>query len=229
MSGGCRIPLFAFSPSLHLERARIMGPSVGRLPPSKVREQGDRRGTGYDCCTTSSSISPAWWLGAHTRGPAAACPFPATPAEPGGKGVRSPGSSLLRAAQTRRGGGGCTDPRQRLCRALGAAGGGGKPAHSQPVASAVQPRGRRERGRQVCPARRHRAHRPPTPSPLQQLRLSAGGGPRPVRPPPPELRPAGAKPSFSPVPRRRTGGRRRRGCRPGGLAPSPGPHSLSGE
>lgn len=221
MSGGCRIPLFAFSPSLRLERARIMGPSVGRLPPSKVRERGDRRGTGYDCCTASSSISPARRLGAHTRAPAAACPFAATPAEPGGKGVRSPGSSPLRAAHTRRGGGGCTDPRQRLCRALGAAGGGGEagtlPARRLSCPAAGAP------GEGPTGVPRSAAPGPPPPHPEPAPAAAAERGRRPPPHPPSPARAAASRGEAVPLSRsEEEDGGEEKGVPPWRASPFPG-------
>lgn len=110
------------------------------------------------------------------------------PAGPGKKAVRSPRSSgrgtTAPGCPAPAGSGGCTDPRQRLCRApalleMGRGGGWPPPPPSQPVPSAVQPRGRRERGRQVCPARRHRSRRPPGPRrPPPRGRSSSCGGAR---------------------------------------------------
>lgn len=96
------------------------------------------------------------------------------------------------------------------------AAGGAEPAPSQPVPPAVQPRRRRQRGRQVCPARRHRARRPPGAAP-------AAAAERGRRPPPrlPSLARAAAKPPFSPAPRRRSG-RRTRGLPRWWASPSPG-------
>lgn len=119
---------------------------------------------------------PAWCGGweltaglRRPRAPAAANPSAATRAElssaahspPGrvGKACRPPGTPdgelLLRAAEARQGAGAAQTSASAWCCW------GGRPAPSQPVPSAVQARRRRERGRQVCPARRHRARRSP--------------------------------------------------------------------
>lgn len=67
LSGGRQIPLFAFSTGLHLESGRIMGPSVGRLLPSQVKERGRDEGFVLISAPPSRSISRVRRPGAHLQ------------------------------------------------------------------------------------------------------------------------------------------------------------------
>lgn len=149
--------------------------------------------------------------------------------------MRSPGSSgqetaapscLTPAGRGGERGGGRGNPRQRLCRALALPRVESSPLPARPLSCpAAGAPGERPTG---VPCSAAPGPPPPSLSPLQQLRRSASIGPRLGRPPPPEPRPAGTHPFFTPAPRRRSG-ERTRGCRTGGLALPPEPHSLSAE
>lgn len=144
LSGGPQIPLFAFSTGLHLERGRIVGPSVGRLPPSQVKERGGDEGLVLIFAPPARSISRVRRPGAHLQAlPGAGALKQRIPLQPP---LRSRALHLVtRRARRGRGaeprelrprdccpelpnasgeaGGYCGNPRQCLCRALALPGG----------------------------------------------------------------------------------------------------------
>lgn len=158
-----------------------MGPSVGRLLLSQVKEGEGHEGLVLISALPARSIRRVRRPGAHLqalrgtgvlkqrvplRPPVRSRALHPVTRRAGRGRVRSPGSSGQGTAAPS-----CLIPAGR-CGARAAATPasasagpwrcrGGNPAPSPLVPSAVQPRGRRVSGRQVCPARRHRARRPP--------------------------------------------------------------------